>query len=589
MKWFKKGALVKSLRACKIVLHKSDKKKSLYILIALIFNSLLDLFSLASIPPLFFLLLNPNYIEKNEFVNAVYEFGNFNSFNSFILLSILLVLSLFIAKNILSSYIIKQQASFAFSFSANLTSRIYNNFFNENLIDLKNGNLANYSHQIVTIPGMFAKNILLALFTLLSEAVITVLIVSGLMLFNSEVFFLLLVLLFPSLIILYLTRKKKLQEINKRLSKNYPLSLKKTIEVIKGFITIKTLQKEQFFKKNFSRINSELHEDYSTLHTLESTSSKFLESIAMLSISILFIYSIYALNDRAEILILVGIFASAAYRLMPSINRIFVAGMQIKSHQYVVKELLDQKFLSYRRHDKKLPEIDFKEVVTFSNVHFNYPTSSFSLKNLNFSINKGDSIGLVGKSGSGKTTLVNLLLRFLEPNDGNIEIDGSQLNRYDANSWRKHFAYVPQEPFIIDSTIKENIALGITKNEIDLEKVNNVISMVSLDDLIESLPNGIETNIGEDGSKISGGQKQRIVLARALYDNKDIFLFDEITSQLDQHTKETLLQSIKDIINHDKTAIFITHDTEVLKINSRVFKIENGVINEVNKDHAMGY
>ena len=201
------------------------------------------------------------------------------------------------------------------------------------------------------------------------------------------------------------------------------------------------------------------------------------------------------------------------------------------------------------------------------------------MKNVNLTIKKNEFVGIVGETGVGKSTFVDLLIGLMIPDSGTITVDGLDINK-DLNSWKKHLGYVPQNFYLLDDSIKKNIAFGYEENKISKSKVENTINQSQLSSFIKNLKNGLESRVGEHGVKISGGEKQRIAIARALYNDPDILIFDEATSSLDIDTEKKILETLIQL-KKIKTVIIITHRTSSLKICDRVFNIQNETIKEI--------
>ncbi|MEP7170954.1 MAG: ATP-binding cassette domain-containing protein, partial [Bacteroidota bacterium] len=228
----------------------------------------------------------------------------------------------------------------------------------------------------------------------------------------------------------------------------------------------------------------------------------------------------------------------------------------------------------------------FEKEIMIRDVSFRFPDSDQAVINhLSFTIKKGEKIGFVGTSGSGKTTLMNILLRFYIENTGDVLVDGVKLTRDNMSGWRKKIGYVKQDIFLIDGTVKENIAFG--EDEVDEVRLMKAIKQASLDKFVQSLPEGVNTLIGEHGSRLSGGQKQRIGIARSLYRNAEILIFDEATSALDNATEQEVTESIDSLSETNKTIFIIAHRITTLKNCDKIYELKNGEISGMHKYHEL--
>ena len=221
-------------------------------------------------------------------------------------------------------------------------------------------------------------------------------------------------------------------------------------------------------------------------------------------------------------------------------------------------------------------EISFKDKLEIKDLSFSYQNQGLILDSINISIKKGETIGIIGPSGSGKTTLLNLILGLYPSKLNNIYIDGQSI-RSNGN-WRNKIGYVPQSIFLLDDSIRNNISFGRNKKIDDQQKIINALKIAELDSFVNSLSEGLETNVGEQGGKISGGQKQRIGLARALYDNPEVLIFDEATSALDNQTETKIIKSILKL-KGSKTIIMVAHRLTSLEGCDRIFNVKNNKVN----------
>ena len=259
----------------------------------------------------------------------------------------------------------------------------------------------------------------------------------------------------------------------------------------------------------------------------------------------------------------------------------YSAIIQIRANNYVlfgVLELLQQPLPSfYPIPNGGIVPIPFNDSVSFENVSFSYADSTLALEGISFAIQKGERIGVVGSSGSGKSTMVNLLMGLINPSRGTVLVDSKPLvtSTYDHTAeWRKNISHVPQDIFLIDGSIARNIAFGLDECQIDYDRIYRVCNTACLNDFISSLPQGLDTRVGERGARLSGGQRQRIGIARALYKNTEVFIFDEATSALDNETEFSVMQSIQQL-SADTTIILVAHRLSTVKHCDRILELSN--------------
>lgn len=270
----------------------------------------------------------------------------------------------------------------------------------------------------------------------------------------------------------------------------------------------------------------------------------------------------------------------AAFRLLPSANRILSALNSIKYSSVVIDALRAGIVPQTKIHVAETGDVaplKFDEKIELSNVTYKYPeTDSASLSEVSLTIKKGESVGIVGKSGAGKTTLVDLLLGLISPTSGAISIDDINLNT-NIRDWQSKVGYVQQDIFLIDDTLKNNIALGVSNADIDEDRLINVLREAQLSDFVSSLPEGLSTKVGEHGVRLSGGQKQRIGIARALYQGSEVLVFDEATSALDTETEQEVIAGLERLLDH-RTTIIIAHRLSTIKHCDKIISLGDGKV-----------
>ena len=280
-----------------------------------------------------------------------------------------------------------------------------------------------------------------------------------------------------------------------------------------------------------------------------------------------------------------GALAVGAARMLPAMQQIFGAFTQVRGSQESLKDVLDllDQPIQEPQENTSLPSVTFVEKITLKNAGFRYSDSTpWVLNNISINISRGERIGVMGATGSGKSTLLDILMGLLQPSEGELKVDNNNITQENLRSWQSHVAHVPQAIFLADSSIEENIALGVPKESIDRALVREVAYQAQLIDLIECWPQKYQTRVGERGVKLSGGQRQRIGIARALYKQADVIIFDEATSALDNSTESAVMKAI-DGLNRDLNIIIIAHRLTTLKGCDVIFELDKGGISRQGK------
>ena len=344
---------------------------------------------------------------------------------------------------------------------------------------------------------------------------------------------------------------------------------------------IKVFGKEDFFVKKFildSKIETET--EYTKWNFMSTLPRFWLEWISISGMCFLVIV-LFAINKEIEsILPTIALFGAAAFRLTPSVARIIQNIQRIKFNYPVVENLSKEvsksikELKSFKNLENKKNNFSKFEKISISNLSYNYPGSEKKIiNNLNYEFSKNSLIGITGESGSGKTTLVNILLGLLKQSNGDIKFDEVVVEN-GLNVKKDFLGYVPQNIFLLDDTIKKNIAFGVPEEKIDEKKVKEVLKSAQLLKLLSQTKKGIETNIGELGNRLSGGQIQRIAVARALYNNPKILILDESTSALDIETETKIINELR-ILKKYVTIIFIAHRKSVLDKCDKILKLND--------------
>ena len=312
------------------------------------------------------------------------------------------------------------------------------------------------------------------------------------------------------------------------------------------------------------------------------------ELLTIIGIILLVMVMVNQNKDLSLFVPTLGLFAAAAFRLMPSITRIINCNQDIRFGLPAVYTLADEINLSKKNNliDKKNDKIIVNDIIELKKIYYTYPKSSKTILNeINLTVKCGTSIGLVGESGIGKTTLINIILGLLSPVKGQILVDGKNIHD-GIRSWQNQIGYVPQNIYLNDDSIEQNIAFGIPENEIDNNAINNAINKAQLSNFINTLENGSKTKVGECGERISGGQRQRIGIARALYNNPKILVLDEATSALDNESEQLIQKTLAEL-QKGRTTLIIAHRLSTIREADRIVVLERGNIKEQGSHESL--
>lgn len=363
------------------------------------------------------------------------------------------------------------------------------------------------------------------------------------------------------------------------------------LQSLNGIKSIKVSNKEEYFERNYkihARQNSKMMAKYQTLSSLPRL---FIEAFTVAGVLLIMLVLVLCGSDLENLVPQLSAFIVAAIRLLPSVNRMSTSINQVPFYEggvdAIINVLKDGNFAQKKnsvkdevKHESSaLSDVSFNGEIEFEKISFHYPQSDKAvLENAEFKIAVGQSVGIIGPSGSGKTTTVDIMLGLLEPTFGKVVVDGTDINE-NLPGWLSHLAYIPQSIFLMDDTIRANVAFGIDPKDVSDEKVIEALKEAQLGDWIKELPDGVDTTVGEQGVRLSGGQRQRIGIARALYNNPDILFFDEATSALDNETESAIMDSINHLKGR-KTLVIIAHRLSTIENCDVVYRVENGKIKQ---------
>ena len=556
-------------RKITVLLDRRQKRKGIFVMASIVLEALLDVAGLAAILPLVAMATDPSLIQKNAALNNVYALLGFQSTTAFLVFASAILLFLFLIKNSAMLYFSYYRIRFVYDMATDLTQKQFRGYYREPLLFFKEHNSARLISDTYNVPTFFASFLVLPAMAFLSELVVVLLIIGGILLYDSLLFLSLAATLGPVFFLLYAKTRKRLSELGALGNQMRPRAYQAAWEAIHGYPDIKLSGRSAFFLKKVINPLRIVHQTQRQAQVYGLIPRRIIEMVTIFGVVLIFVYATVLSKGTTDLLLFLSIYAIAAYRAMPSVNRMLQHLMTMRGNIYTLDILVAPP--QAKTGESPPQTITFDHAVELRHVSFSYPGSTVPvLENFSLTIQKGEVLGVVGTSGAGKTTLANLILRFLIEHDGGLFVDGKKIEQADTPAWWALIGYVKQDTFLLDASLKENIALGQHPDEIDEEALASAIQRARLERFAAALPEGVETVVGEMGDKISGGQRQRIGIARALYKDAELLIFDEATSALDLQTEREIVNTIEELAGTGKTIFIISHRKSALRCCHRI-------------------
>ena len=571
------------------ILTTAQKKECFFIIFTMIIGAILEAVGIGTILPLISVIENENIFSKYPQIKYITNSIGIITHTQFIIAVSILLIFVFVLKNLYLAWQLKLQINFSLKNQVYFSKMLMREYLFKPYLFHLNHNTATILRNVNSSGAIIFSNMYVSAFQLLTEIVTGFVIWSMLLLidpFTATIAAGFMVLILYSIIKAF---RKKISEQGKKQNQYSAAYLKWVNQGLGAIKETKVLRKESYFLQAFSKAYEEYGNSNKRFLFLNQVPRMIIESTVVCGLLLLIIVKIILGTPANEIVPLLGVLALAAFRLMPSANRIVNLSNNIRFNMPFFNELYDE-FVKIKNSSlstneafidkEKISKIPFNKQIKIDDLGFGYLNSKNVLTDISFEIPKGKFVGIVGPSGAGKTTFVDILLGLLEPTAGKITVDGIDIFS-NIRGWQTNLAYVPQSIYLIDGTIKENIALGFAENEIDDELINKVLHMAELYDFVYSQQDNINTNVGERGVKLSGGQRQRIGIARALYQKPEVLILDEATSALDNETEKSITDTILKL-KGKITIIAIAHRTSTLEQCDFKVKFENGFAEMLN-------
>ena len=556
-----------------------QQKKKLYFLLTIIFCvSIMDLIGIGAILPILIIFSDPTFVD-NKYIVLLFESFEILNKENFLNISIIFLLITFILKTFFSLILNFIKYRILLSFYAQISNKLMKIYINLSYSEFIKFKVFEKSNTIKTEVEYFILGVIDPILVISLELLTIILISIFLIFYDSELLIKIFFFgLFITISLTYLFGRKLKKLGNQKFILNNLLQ-KQIFQGLQGIKDIKLSLKENLFIIKFSQITTKMSFTASSIRSLQEAPRLIIELFAILCFIFISFISSNNLNNLSNLIVTLGIFAAASFRILPSLNRIIVAVNSIKQSHRVINTIYDDFQLEKKiiNHEYKLNDTEKIHKIEIKNLNYKYhETNNLILKGLNLEINYGDYLGIYGKSGSGKSTFVDVFSGLLIPESGDILFNGKDINS-ESNQylWKNKIGYVPQSIYINNETFKENIAFGEELKNINEEKILDILKKTSLETFINKMPLGLNSIIGENGVSLSGGQIQRLGIARALYRDPEILIFDESTNSLDADTESEFMKVVNKL-KGEKIIIFISHQTKILKECNKIYEFNDG-------------
>ena len=572
------------------IFDKKQKANLFWVFVLITAGAFLELLGVSIILPFVNAVLSPDTMLNNRIMLLVYNILGFSNSYTFIAFLAACVIIIYVLKNVFLVYMYNIQYHFIYDNQCSMSSEMMERYMRQPYIyHLSHGSGEMIQHITKDIDMFYAA--VMGAISLLTEVFVCFALVIYLFVLDKSITIGVAFVLIVFVVIYSLFIKDRVNTYGSEYRKRSSLINKSIIEGFGGIKETKVLDRENYFITDYSGNYTIFSECYRKFQLLSIVPRPLMETVCIGGMMSVVILKILNQVNLSYFIPTLSVFVVAAFRMLPSFGRITSFTNMILFNKAAVEAVYNDVKLMNELEDRKAPEdnqpLDFTNTISINNVAYAYPnTTTDVLKSINIKINKNESIGLIGPSGQGKTTLADLILGILTPTRGNITVDDRDIENC-MSSWHHILGYIPQSIFLCDDTVRKNVAYGIDEKDIDDERVLRALKEAQIDEFVLGLDDGVNTEIGERGVRLSGGQRQRIGIARALYNNPDVLILDEATSALDNDTETAVMDAINRL-QGNKTLIIIAHRLSTIEKCDKIYRINNGIAEMVEKNELYG-
>ena len=571
------------------LLSAKEKKQGILVLLIAILMAIFEVLGVASVTPFLAVMSDPSIVESNSTLSKIYKDLNFKSINNFLIFLGIISFSIMLISAFVRTLGIYLLTNFAQLRRHSISLVLLNSYLSKDYEFFLARDTAELSKTLLSEVDQVVNGVIQPFSSLVAYSSASIALLLFLILINPITTLAALGLIGLSFLLIFLLVRPKMAQLGSKQIEANKGRFKAASEALNGIKEIKLYRRESFYLNQFSK-PTYLMARYISFNQILSQIPRFLieafafGGIILLAIMLLQNSGGIEANNLGNIIPLLGLYAFSGLKLLPAIQVVYQSSTQIQFWQSAINNLLKDfiKGLEAKATNEMTGDsinLGMFDALELKNLSFSYPKSNQqALEEISFSIQKNDSLAVIGRSGSGKSTLVDIILGLIKPTKGDILINNCNLRENIVRSWQGKIGYVPQEIYLLDSSIYENIAFGIPLEKIDRERVRSVSKIAQISSFIENeLEFKYEHIIGERGIQLSGGQRQRIGIARALYNDPEIIVFDEATSSLDNKTEKDIIDSLG-LVAKDKTLIVIAHRMSSISICNKVLILNNGSV-----------
>ena len=556
------------------IIPKKFRLKGIGVGLTIFVRALLNFVGLAALLPVLYLILDAESIHSNTILQSIYDLFGFDSDKHFVIAVAIAVVVFIVVKNLINLLLYRVERDYIYSLYRHLSRRLFVGYFAQGLQFIKKENSAVLSRNVNIVCYTFITGVLRPLAMLASEALLLLMIFISIAIYSPLGALLSVAVFIPVAWLYFALMRRRLDRYGNVENEAQRRKYRDVIETFRGYADVEI---NNAFDHRLSLFDREI-DTIVEVGRKNATISMLPQHLTEtgLAVGMALLLCLGTMWASADMKLLFGVFAIAGLRLLPSARNIMGAWSALRYNRYTIDVLNEAKVDNEKKTQSK-EQLSLNDAIEVRNLSFRFENGTHdTLHNLSLSIRKGEKVGINGESGVGKTTLLNILLGLYTPSEGGVYIDGEELQGELLRKWQNSIGYVSQNTFLTDSTILANIALGCEEQEVDMEQIGKCIEAASLSEFIASLPNGINTRIGECGALLSGGQRQRIGIARALYKNANILFFDEATSSLDNATEQSINRAIENLSssNEDLTIVVVAHRDSSLDYCDRIITLE---------------